>query len=61
MKGNRFDCCFENERKGIYFEVEDQNSHIELTMYNNSKPETQVCLRDEDVQRLIDLLQQMSK
>ena len=61
MKENRFECCFESEWKGIYFEVDERSSHIELTTYNNFQPETQVCLQNEDIIRLLEILRRMRR
>ncbi|WP_220687785.1 hypothetical protein [Paenibacillus lautus] len=49
------------EHKGIYFDVDDNGDHIALTMFKGFEPENQVCLRDEDLERLIELLQSMRK
>lgn len=53
----KFDCCFEQEYKGIYFEVEDNSNHISFSTYNGFNLETEVCIRKEDVMKLIEFLQ----
>jgi hypothetical protein len=49
----RIDCCFEDEHKGIYIEVENTDSHVEVSFYKNFKYEESVCLREEDAYFLI--------
>lgn len=58
LKEQRFDCCFELEHKGIYFEVENNQSHVSFAMFYRHEVETEVCLRIDDVDKLISLLQQ---
>jgi hypothetical protein len=59
--GNKFDCCFEEERKGIYFVMSDEKSHVEFSFYSGYECKSSVCLRDEDKLRLIKLLQESIK
>lgn len=62
-KENRFKCCFENDYKGIFFEVEKEKdcSFANVTMYNDFEVETQVCLRKNDIERLAQVLQNILK
>ena len=56
----KFNCCFEQDYKGIYFEVEDNNNHVSIAMHNNFNLETEVCIRKEEIMKLIELLQSSS-
>lgn len=56
----KFNCCFEQDSKGIYFKVEDNTNHISIGMYNDFNLQTEVCIRKEDVEKLIEFLQNSS-
>lgn len=53
----RYDCCFELLRKGIYFEVDTEGSHVSFSNYKDSEFLTEICLKKDDVIRLIEKLQ----
>lgn len=53
----RYDCCFELLRKGIYFEVDTEGSHVSFSSFKDEEFLTEVCLRKDDVMRLIHQLQ----
>ncbi|PYE51551.1 hypothetical protein HUB98_05950 [Paenibacillus barcinonensis] len=54
---NRYSCYFELPRKGIYFEVDTEASHVSFSNYKDSEFLTEVCLEKDDVVRLIEQLQ----
>jgi hypothetical protein len=57
----KFDCCYENEHEGIYLEVEQGSECVELTFFKDFNPDGSVCLRRDDVERLIKVLQENLK
>lgn len=58
---NRFDCVFENDYKGIFMEVNDNQTHVAFSFYNRFEIEGEVCLREKELDSLINLLQELKK
>lgn len=57
----RFDCVFENDYKGIYMDVHNDGSHVGFTFYQDFKLQGEVCLREEELDKLIVLLESYKK
>lgn len=58
---NRFDCVFENDYKGIFMEVKDNQTHVSFSFYERFQVEGEVCLREQELDELIELLQNLRK
>lgn len=56
MMKERFDCCYELEHKGIFFDAKSNGTHFAISMFNGSKFQTEVCLQDAEVEKLRDML-----
>lgn len=54
---NKFNCCFENQEKGIFMTVAEGSRCMEFNIHTHAVPGTGVCLRKTDVEGLIKLLQ----
>lgn len=59
--GNKFNCCFEKDEKGIFMTVAEGSKCMEFNIHTHSVPGTGVCLRKGDVEELIKLLQDSLK
>lgn len=55
----KFPCCFELPHKGIYLEVTSnpESSNVDFSAFQDHKFMVSVCLRENQVDTLIDLLQ----
>lgn len=52
----KFDCVFENRYKGIFMDVKINGNHVDFSAYKDNEFMVSVCLRDKEVDELIELL-----
>lgn len=59
----KFPCCFESPHKGIYLEVTSnpESNNVDFSAFLNNEFQVSVCLRENQVDTLIDLLQEFKK
>lgn len=59
----KFDCCFELPHKGIFLDVttSPQYDNVEFSAYLNDDHQVSVCLREKEVDNLIEILQEFKR